>query len=144
MNIVKTFEKAFKRKKEENWECIYVFVDIHGTIFFPRYDCPVELYSFYPYAEETLKILSAMNDVKIILWSSTTFSELNDYVKYLQEHDIHVDAVNSNPFECVNENACKGMDFSQKPYFNVGIDDKFGFEAESDWKSIYNYLTEHN
>ena len=30
--------------------------------------------------------------------------------------------------------------FDEKTYFNVGIDDKFGFEAETDWKTIYEYL----
>jgi hypothetical protein len=33
-------------------------------------------------------------------------------------------------------------DFTEKTYFNVGIDDKFGFDAEIDWKITYDYLVE--
>ena len=32
--------------------------------------------------------------------------------------------------------------FDEKTYFNVGIDDKFGFDAETDWEILYNYLVE--
>ncbi len=32
MDIGKAFEVAFNRKKEKNWEKIYVVVDIHDTI----------------------------------------------------------------------------------------------------------------
>jgi hypothetical protein len=30
--------------------------------------------------------------------------------------------------------------FEDKFYFNVGLDDKFGFEAEKDWKLIFEYF----
>ena len=77
MDIGKAFEVAFKRKKEKNWERIYVVVDIHDTILRACYE-----------NEETF-----------------------DY--YLYE---------------------------VKLYFNVGIDDKFGFEAETDWVKVIEVL----
>ena len=33
MSIEKSFDAAFKRMKERNWEKIYVLVDIHDTVF---------------------------------------------------------------------------------------------------------------
>ena len=44
--------------------------------------------------------------------------------------------VNVNKETEDNELSC----FAQKTYFNVGIDDKFGFDARVDWEMIYHYL----
>lgn len=33
-------------------------------------------------------------------------------------------------------------DFGAKPYFDICLDDKAGFEAEKDWEGIYNTLKE--
>ena len=30
--------------------------------------------------------------------------------------------------------------FDEKTYFDIGIDDKFGFEPETDWEEIFYYL----
>ena len=38
MDIGKAFEVAFNRKKEKNWEKIYVVVDIHDTILRACYE----------------------------------------------------------------------------------------------------------
>ena len=51
MDIGKAFEVAFKRKKEKNWEKIYVVVDIHDTILRACYENE-ETYDYYPYARE--------------------------------------------------------------------------------------------
>lgn len=33
------------------------------------------------------------------------------------------------------------QDFSEKLYFNVGIDDKFGFDPETDWTEVIEALS---
>lgn len=33
MDIIKSFENAFDKKKSKGWDKIYVLVDIHDTIF---------------------------------------------------------------------------------------------------------------
>ena len=38
MDIKKAFDVAFNRKKEKNWEKIYVLVDIHDTIIRACYE----------------------------------------------------------------------------------------------------------
>ena len=46
MDIGKAFEVAFNRKKEKNWEKIYVVVDIHDTILRACYENE-ETYDYY-------------------------------------------------------------------------------------------------
>ena len=139
MNITKVFEKEFARMKEKNWDCIYVLVDIHGTIFVPSYNNE-ETYEFYPFAKEALQMLSERKDVKIILWSSTDRKTLNKYHIELCNNDIYVDFFNVNPEVDGSDCDIKTASFKHKPYFNIGIDDRFGFEPETDWERIYLWL----
>ena len=135
MDICKVFDKAYERMKQENWEKIYVLVDIHDTIFKACY-YNTETYDWFPYAKETLLLMTKMKDISLILWTSSYQNKIADYIKKLKSMDICFDMVNAN-FEVTNT---KLSCFDEKPYFNVGIDDKFGFEAETDWKILYNYL----
>ena len=139
MNIIKVFKKEVAKMKEKNWDCIYVLVDIHGTSFSPSYNNE-ETYEFYPYAVEALQMLSRRKDVKIILWSSTDRKTLNKYHIELCNNDIYVDYFNTNPE--VDGSTCdiNTASFVHKPYFNIGIDDRFGFEPEKDWQSICSFL----
>lgn len=68
MDIGKAFEVAFNRKKEKNWEKIYVVVDIHDTILRACYENE-ETYSYYPYAREALQLMTNRDDICMILWS---------------------------------------------------------------------------
>lgn len=139
MNITKVFEKEFAKMNEKNWDCIYVLVDIHGTIFAPSYNNE-ETYEFYPFAKEALQKLSERKDVKIILWSSTDHKTLNKYHIELCNNDIYVDFFNINPEVDGSNCDIKTASFKHKPYFNIGIDDRFGFEPETDWAIIYSWL----
>lgn len=49
---------------------------------------------------------------------------------------IVFDYFNENPEADSNEYYCQ----SNKIYFNIGIDDRFGFEPEEDWKKIIDFL----
>ena len=135
MNIIKAFEAAFYRAKENNWDYIVVLVDIHDTIFKATYS-KEENYEYIGKAKDALQVMSARKDIKIILWSST-FSKVQ-YILQLDKDNIIVDAFNRNIDGIENTGiAC----FDEKPYFNVGIDNAFGFEPERDWDDIYNYLS---
>ena len=138
MNIVKSFEAAFDKAKKNNWDYIIVLVDIHDTIFKGTFS-EIENYEYLGKAKETLQLMSARSDIKIILWSST-FTK-NKYILQLYKDNINIDAFNKNIQDIKNTNiAC----FDEKPYFNVGIDNAFGFEPETDWEKIYNYLIKKN
>ena len=134
MNIIRAFEAAFYRAKENNWDYIVVLVDIHDTIFKATYS-KEENYEYIGKAKDALQVMSARKDIKIILWSST-FSKIQ-YILKLDKDNIIIDAFNKNIDGIENtEIAC----FDEKPYFNVGIDNAFGFDPEKDWDDIYNYL----
>ena len=135
MNIIKAFEAAFYRAKENNWDYIVVLVDIHDTIFKATYS-KEENYEYIGKAKDALQVMSARKDIKIILWSST-FSKVQ-YILKLDKDNIIIDAFNRNIDGIENTGI---VCFDEKPYFNVGIDNAFGFEPERDWDDIYNYLS---
>ena len=139
MNIVKAFDSAFVRAKAKNWDYIYILVDVHGTIFTPSY-LNEEKYEFYPYAKEALQLLSKDSNIKLILWTSSTSFAIIDYKVEFDKYGIHFDYVNENPEVTRQPKDPISLDLSSKYYFNIGIDDKFGFEPETDWELIYNYL----
>jgi hypothetical protein len=137
MNISKSFDIAFQKMKERKWDKIYVLVDIHDTILEACYHNKEE-HKWFPYAKEALEIMSHAQNISLILWSSTHPSVLEEYVAFFKENGIKFNFVNKNTDEANTSLSC----FDDKTYFNVGIDDKFGFEAEKDWKEIYDYLVE--
>jgi len=137
MNIEKSFDGAFKRMKDRNWEKIYVLVDIHDTVFEACYH-EKEEYKWYPFAKEALDIMSHAQQISLILWTSTYKSIIDEYIGYFKANGIRFDYINRNTETENTPLSC----FDEKTYFNVGIDDKFGFEAETDWEVIYNYLVE--
>ena len=111
MSIEKAFASAFRRKREKAWDKIYVVVDIHDTILHACYENE-ETYEYLPYAKQALQLPSLRDGI------------LFDYV-------------NENP-EVGNSSF---QDFNAKLYFNIGIDDKFGFDPETDWLKVIEELT---
>ena len=59
-----------------------------------------------------------------------------EYRSRFAEEGIHFDYANENP-EVGNTSF---QNFEVKLYFNVGIDDKFGFEPETDWLKVIEVL----
>ena len=135
MNIVRSFETAFKRMKEKGWDKIYILVDIHDTVFEATYSKD-EYYRWFPYEKEALHLMSINPRISLILWSSSYTDAIEKYIDTFEKSKIHFDMVNINKETEDNELSC----FAQKTYFNVGIDDKFGFDARVDWEMIYHYL----
>ena len=132
MNINKVIENSFKRAKEKNWDYVVFLIDIHDTIFKATYTDD-ENFEYLGKAKEALQLMSAREDIRIILWSSTYNDKLLKYMRRMGEDNIFWDAVNSNFVETQNtELAC----FDKKPFFSVGIDNAFGFEAETDWEEV--------
>jgi hypothetical protein len=134
MDIVKAFEKAFERKKERGWKHIYVFVDIHDTIFLSDYG-KEKNFEYYKYSKRTLQLLSNKPDVILGLYTS---SHPKDIIEYLKD-GIYFQLNGDNPMEKNSDYAC----FDKKPYFNVLLDDKAGFEPEKDWEDLWCYLIEN-
>lgn len=137
MNIIKAFDRAFYRKNQKNWEKIYVLVDLHDTVLTGLYSGE-EKYLWYDDALAALKEMTERKDVCLILWTASYPAKIREYQIKLAEHGIAFDFINENPEVRFTE-LFDGLG-SGKLYFNVGIDDKFGFEPEFDWTRIYNYF----
>lgn len=136
MSLIKHIQKTYKQKKLKNWKYIYYTIDIHGTIFKPTHDYNNEQFKYYPFAKKTLQLISQQKDTKILLWSSTYPQNITQYINNLKENNINIDFINYNT-DIKNNNI---SDFSFKQYTDIGIDDKFGFNPNNEWKKIYNTL----
>jgi len=55
------------------------------------------------------------------------------YLEHFKENGIFFDYVNENPEYENLSFAC----FDTKFYYDIGIDDKFGFDANIDWEILY-------
>ena len=138
MDIKKAFEAAFIRMREKNWEKIYVAVDIHDTILRACYD-DEETYDYFPSAKEVLQTMTLRDDICLILWSSCHQDKLKEYARHFLDDGIRFDYINENP-EVGNTHL---QNFEEKLYMNVGLDDKFGFDAENDWDIVHQVLIEY-
>ena len=136
MDIRKAIKAAMNRKAERNWEKIYVLIDIHDTIVHACYE-DAETFHYFPAAREALQLMTSRDDICLILWSSTYREKLDMYLAHFAADGIRFDFVNANP-EVTNTPL---SDFEAKLYYNVGIDDKFGFEPETDWTLIIEELS---
>jgi hypothetical protein len=73
------------------------------------------------------------------MWTGTYKDKLKMYLDHFEENNIHFDYINENP-ECTNSNyAC----FDNKFYFDIGFDDKFGFDGNVDWTELYPELIKY-
>jgi len=139
--MIKVFEKAFRLKENRNWDCIAVAVDLHGTVYRPTYDKKLTI-EYYPHAKEVLQLLSKRDDVRMYMY---TCSPDQNKLKY--EHNFAKDGIliEATPHRIMNKMKIMGnsyQDFSEKPYFNVLLDDKAGFDPDRDWVALLKYLKE--
>ena len=137
--IVKTFEKAFETAKRKNWDRIYVAVDSHETVLKPTWSKTLS-HEYYEYAKETLQLLSQKKEICLILWSCSLPEFNQQYLDSFAKDGINFDYVNENP-ECPSTDYAN---FDLKLYFSLGLDDKFGFMPNEDWKALHDYLTGEN
>jgi hypothetical protein len=128
--------------KHPTWGFTYWFCDIHSSIVIPNYNNNKIPTEFYPYAKEVLQMLSKRDDVVLALYTCSHPHEQEEYIKFFKENDIDFKYVNKNPEVKTNNNGY-GY-YEDKPYFNVLIEDKAGFDAEVDWLEIKNYFNNLN
>lgn len=136
-SIIKQIDKAFKLKEERNWDKIYFVFDIHETIIYPSHSTQ-ETFRFYPNALSALKLISLRKDIVMILWSCSPVEKLNTYVEFFKNLGVNFDYINENP-EVLNSDFAN---FGSKFYWNVGFDDKFGFDAEIEWTEVLEYFAQ--
>ena len=125
--------REFESKVERGWEFVYIMVDLHNTIIAGTKDHSKIILEFTSNeCKEVLQWFSKRRDVKLILWTSSKIDEITRVMEWLEKNGITFDYVNHNP-ECKNT---AYAEFDKKPYFNILIDDRAGFDAEVDWAEI--------
>ena len=135
MSILKAARRAFRLKKERNWDTVYWCIDLHGVCLESNYE-KGEYRWINSAAYSGMRAISRRPDCKIILWSAVHNDEVAKIVKFFNDYGIQIDAFNANPYE--KSNAVS--DFSKKFYFSVLLDDKAGFDPSTDWGQIIDYL----
>lgn len=138
--IIRAIENCIRLAGEKNWEKLYWAIDIHGTLLKPNFNREEISKEFYPFARETMQLLSARKDIVKILYTCSYPEEIRQYIEYFSQNGIHFDYINCNP-----EIADGGYGYYQdKFYFNVLMDDKAGFDGEKDWKPILDLVKKLN
>jgi hypothetical protein len=131
MNIF-NIRRAFKLFYTRKYRKMYWKIDVHDTIFVGKFDKENKDKEFFPDAKEVLQWLSDNPKMCIILWSSAHEEATRKIADWLGENGIKVDYLGENP-EVPNNHLC---DFSKKIAFDILLDDKAGFEGETDWGLI--------
>ena len=136
--IDKMFEYSFKKE----WFETYWAFDVHGVILKPNYRKNDFHAEFYPYAKETLQLLTKRKDIIMILYTSSYPEEIVHYQKVFKENNIHFKYVNENP----DIDSSKGNFgyYEDKFYHNVLFDDHAGFSPYKEWKLIHDLLVKYN
>jgi len=142
--ILTWLKKMFNHAEKKEWFETYHSIDIHGTISKPDYrkNITKKTLNYYPYAKETLKLMTDRKDIILILYSSSYPEEIETYIKQFAESGIKFNYINENP-EVSDAKGSFGY-YDKKFYFNSLIDDKSGFSPEKDWKFLYDYFLSTN
>jgi len=142
-SICFVIRRLFEHSLKKQWYETYWAIDIHGTIIMPDYrKTGKSIIKFYPFAKETLQIMSKRDDIKLIISSSSYPHELKEYIKVFEKEGIHFDYINENP-EITHAKGSFGY-YQDKYYFNILFEDKAGFIPENDWECVYNLMLEYS
>jgi hypothetical protein len=138
-NIINVISRQCKKQMAQKWYETYWLIDMHGVIIRPNHkdELPNKL-AFYDFAQRSLQLLTARSDIRTILYTCSHDYQIRHYVNLLREYSIEFDYVNDNPE--IGEGDFG--DYTHKPYFDVYLDDKAGFDAENEWYDIFRWLRE--
>jgi hypothetical protein len=130
----------FDYKEKRGWDKTYWFFDIHGTILKPNYQAGNIPKEFYPHAKEAMQLISKLDDVCMVLYTCSHPHEIEQYLEFFKENNIHFQYVNENPEVATDLNGYGCYD--KKPYINVLFEDKAGFNPETEWVEVLELLTD--
>ena len=121
-------ERAYRTLKERGWDKIYIAIDLHDTVFKGYYQNDQD-FKFYQYAEQILRHWTKQEDVVLIAFTCSHAKDFDRVNEWMNKRGINFDYLNENP-ECEDTELAA---FHKKPYFNILLEDKAGFEGETDW-----------
>jgi hypothetical protein len=138
-SIINLIERQYKKQMTQQWYESYYLIDMHGVIIRPNHkEKLVDRLDFYDFAQRSLQMLTSRPDIRMILYTCSHEYQIKHYTNLLSMDDIEFDYINDNPEIGEDDYG----DYTHKPYFDVYLDDKAGFDAEREWKDIYNWLRE--
>ena len=114
----------FKHSEQRQWYETYWALDIHGVISKPDYRKGKgnKDIQYYPYAKETLQLLSKRDDIKMFMFTSSYPEEIVLYSKIFEKDGINFRWINENP-DISDVKGCYGF-YEKKPYYNCLFEDK--------------------
>ena len=131
MNLF-NIERTYRDRKVRRWPNIYFCIDLHDVILQGKYNLNNTGASYFPNCLNVLRQLNKHSDFVLILWTSGHATPTQNVLADLTKEGITFKYVNEN-LDCPNDHLC---DFSRKFYMNILLDDKAGFEGETDWVLI--------
>ena len=137
--ILKWVDQMFTHAEQRHWYETYWAIDVHGTITIPDYRKVIKSVEYYPYAKETLQLMSNREDMILIMTTSSYPDEVEVYNGQFIKDGILFKYINENP-EISSDRGSFGY-YIHKYYFNVLIEDKAGFNPSRDWKFLYEYFS---
>ena len=139
--ITNWIEKMFKHAFDKKWFLTYWAFDIHGVILKPNYIKNHYDADFYPWAKETLQLLTKRKDIVMIMYTSSYPEEIEYYYKIFKENNIYFNYINENP----EIDSLKGNfgHYDKKFYFNVLFEDKSGYDPLIEWEMVYNLMKKY-
>ena len=75
----------FKYAEKREWFETYWCIDFHGVISKPDYRRETKEINYYPYAKETLQLLTKRKDIVLMMYTCSYKSEISYYVKFFEE-----------------------------------------------------------
>ncbi len=133
MTIIKTLHQQYAIAQKRGWDRMYWAIDLHSTLILPTYDkMKAEDVEYYPHALNVMRLLTERSDVRLLMYTCSWPPEIQEYQKRFRVDGIHFDWVNTNPEVDQTEYGS----YEDKPYFNILLDDKAGFDATEDWLKL--------
>lgn len=135
--MTKYIHKMFINSFNKEWYETYWCIDLHGTLIQSDYK-KEKFIKYYDYAKEAMQLISKRNDIITILWSSTSDDDINFYNTQFKIDNIKFDKINNN--DSISSKNGNFGHYDKKFYFNIILDDKAGFDPETEWEAIYNLM----
>jgi hypothetical protein len=141
MSLSKHIENVYTvYKPKRGWNTIYWLVDVHGVIMPGSWHKQNEFRFINQDCISVLRWIAERPDQKLILWTSSHTTEATQIIEWLARNGISIDYFNHNP----DEKNTSYADFTDKFYFNILLDDKSGFDPQTDWNMIRETLQRIN
>ena len=138
MSILTAIDREYQNMKDRNWDRIFLFFDLHGTVIKPNFEVGNTKIEYYPYAKETLLFLTDKIDVDLNIYTCSHEHEILEYQRKFKKDGIFFKYVNENPDVQTNGYG----NYDKKPYMNLLVEDKAGFEPTEDWLPMLNKFKE--